>query len=224
MQLVLLSYPIDPAGPVYPGDPPAQVDRRASVVAGDDYTAYVLHFSNHAATHVDGPAHFNPDAPPLAALPPERFVFTSPWLVNIPMADDQLLGPGELAAAVPQGAAIDLLLIRTGFESVRRADPARYAAHSPGLSADAARWLMSSLPELRAIALDTISAGAPAAAQQALEAHRVLCGVGRDDGRFVLIYEDVKLSALAASPVRVWGLPLLVSAIDSAPVTMVAEV
>ena len=224
MQLILLSHPIDPTGPVYPGDPPPVIESRASAAAGDDYTAFVLHISNHAATHVDGPAHFNPAGPPLADLPTDSFVFVSPLLIDIPRGDDELISAADLQAAVPMGAEPDMLMIRTGFERWRASDAARYAARPPGLSADAARWLMSTLPGLRAIALDTISAGAPAHTADAFEAHRILCGFGRDDGRFVLIYEDVSLGRVATSPVRVWGLPLLARGIDSAPITMIAEV
>ena len=225
MRIVLLSHPIQLGGPVYPGDPPPRIEKRADAGQGDDYTAFVLTLSNHCSTHVDGPAHFNPQAPPLAELAIEQFLFRCPLLVEVPRRDDELIDTADLRQAVPQGAEPDMLMIRTGFEAVRAQDPERYARHSPGLTAAAARWVLQSLPSLRAIALDTISAGAPMHPDESTAAHRVLCGAeATSAGKFVLIYEDVRLSVLSTSPVRVWGLPLMVQGVDSAPVTMVAEV
>ncbi|MBC7287237.1 MAG: cyclase family protein [Armatimonadetes bacterium] len=222
MKLTLLSYAVGAGTPVYPGDPVAVVEERCSI-DGDGYAAYVLHLSNHCGTHVDGPAHFNPMAPPLSALEPEAFVFAHPLLLDIPKGADELIGPDEIDDQVGNRRP-DLLLIRTGFSALRATDPTQYASHCPGLSAAAAQFIVEKASSVRAIAVDTISAGPPAAPEESFAAHRYLCGVGRTDGRFVLIYEDARLDHLAVSPVRVWGLPLMVEGLDSAPVTMIAEI
>ncbi len=224
MQRILLSHILRAGGPVYPGEPTLAVERRADMEAGDDCNTAVLHLFNHFGTHVDGPRHFNARGVPLAGLRAEAFVFSCVALLDVPRSDNELISAGDLGAALPGGWLCDLLLLRTGFGEVRGADPERYVSRSPGLAPEAARMVMEELRTVRAIALDTISVGAPARPEEGREAHRVLCGEGRTDGRFVLIYEDVNLAPLEDSPVRVWGLPLLVEGLDSAPATLVAEI
>jgi hypothetical protein len=51
----------------------------------------------------------------------------------------------------------------------------------------------------------------------------VLTGLGRTDGRFVLIYEDVRLDPAVAGATRVFGWPLQVEGADGTPCTIVAE-
>lgn len=224
METVLLSYVLSPDQPVYPDSPQPAIEPVSRLSAGDACDTSVLHIFNHAGTHVDGPAHFNPDGVPLAALPIEWFVFRCVGLVDVPCVDDELVTAERLAAAVGRAERCDLLMIRTGFGRVREREGERYAAHSPGLAADAARYILEELPDTRAIALDTISAGAPAHREVGREVHRILAGCGRSDGRFVLIYEDVNLAVLENAPVRVWGWPLLVEGLDSAPSIVVAEI
>jgi kynurenine formamidase len=76
---------------------------------------------------------------------------------------------------------------------------------------------------LRAIATDAISIGSPRHREVSHETHHVLTGVGRTDGRFVLIYEDVGLTAEAGAALRVLAWPLFVDGADGSPVTFVVE-
>ena len=221
MALVLLSYTLSEHTPVYPGEPPVSIKPRSSLQHGDVCNTFELFMTNHAGTHVDGPAHFNPDGPQLWQLPAEAFVYQSPYLIVLPKGPDELITAGELAKALSTDDEPDILLIKTGFSSCRFSDPELYRHRSPGLSATAAAWLIENIPSLRAVALDTISAGAPAHADEGQAAHRILCGADAD--RFVLIYEDVNLQPLTSSPSRIWAFPLLAKPLDSAPVTMVAE-
>jgi kynurenine formamidase len=224
MELRLLSHVMSAGGPVYPGDPTLSVEPKASIAGGDVANTFLLHLFNHFGTHVDGPRHFNPEGITLAEVPVERFVFVSVGLLDIPKEADELITAEEIAEALPAGERCDLLMIRTGFEKHRGAEPEFYAGHMPGLSIGAAKAIVDEMPWVGAIALDTISAGPIAHPEDGVGAHRTLCGYGRGDGRFVLIYEDVSMAGLKIAPVRVWGIPLLVEGLDSAPVTMVAEV
>ncbi len=222
MPLVLLSYVLSEDTPLYPGEPPISIKSRSSLQRGDACNTFDIHMTNHAGTHVDGPAHFNPDGPGLWQLPIEAFVYERPLLIVLPKGPDELIVPDELAKAVPAGQQPDILLIKTGFSAYRASDAELYRQRSPGLSATAAAWLVENLRSLKAIALDTISAGAPAHPDEGHAAHRILCGA--DAERFVLIYEDVNLQPIGSSPRRVWAFPLLAKPLDSAPVTIVAEI
>lgn len=224
MEVQLLSRVMQPGGIVWPGDPPLVIDQVYNLSSGDACNAFLLHLFGHYGTHVDGPRHFNPDGPALAELPIESFIFRSVALLDLPCSDEACIGPQQLQRAMPKGWLCDLLMIRTGFGARREADPQSYVNHSPYLSPEAARFIVDELPTVRAVAVDTLSVGSVTHPEEGCETHRILCGVGRHDGRFVLIYEDVRMDHLGSPPLRVWGLPLMVEGLDSAPVVMAAEV
>jgi arylformamidase len=223
-RLLVLSHALRPDAPVWPGNPPAAaVELVDSIARGDVDNAAALHLFAHSGTHVDTPWHFNPDGRAAWQLPIEAFVFDAPRLIEVPTGQETMI---RRAALEPHAAAIasaDLVMIRTGWSDLRSTDPARFANDGPYLEADAARWLIDSHPQLRAIATDAISIGSPGHREIATEAHHVLTGVGRTDDRFVLIYEDVGLVPEAAEAIRVLAWPLFVDGADGSPVTFVAE-
>lgn len=60
--------------PVYPGDPPIQIERTHSLEKGDIARVSRLSFSTHIGTHVDPPYHFMKDGVPLDQAPLEIFI------------------------------------------------------------------------------------------------------------------------------------------------------
>ena len=222
-RLIVLSHPLRADSPVWPTNPPAAVvELQESIARGDPDNAARLALYSHSGTHVDTPWHFNPDGPAAWQLPIETFVFDAPRLIDVPAGQRELIGPESFEPHAAVAAEADLLMIRTGWGERRATDPIVYAGEGPMLHPDAARWLIAQ-PRLRAIATDAISIGAIWNLPQTVEAHHVLTGVGRTDGRFVLIYEDVRLVPEAASAVRVHGWPLFIEGSDGSPVTIVAE-
>jgi arylformamidase len=223
-RLVVLSHPLRADAPVWPGNPPAaDIEPADSMARGDPDNTTILRLYSHSGTHGDMPFHFNADGPAAWQLPIEAFVFDAPRLVEVPAGERRLIGPEDLEphAATVRGA--DLLMIRTGWSAQRAADPGRYANAGPILHPDAARWLVDGNPGLRAIATDAISIGGIWNLPLTIETHHILTGVGRTDGRFVLIYEDVNLVAAAAGAIRVYAWPLFIEGSDGSPCTIVAE-
>jgi kynurenine formamidase len=130
---------------------------------------------------------------------------------------------GRAPAPAATIAEADLVLLRTGWAEHRSVDPARYATDGPLLAPAAARWLIDEHPRLRAIATDAISIGSPRFPEASVATHHALTGVGRDDRRYVLIYEDVALPPGLDRVARVFAWPLFVEGSDGSPVTIVAE-
>jgi kynurenine formamidase len=223
-RLVLLSHPLTPDAPVYPTNPPAAgIEPHHRIEAGDADNSTRLALFSHSGTHVDTPWHFNPAGPRAADLPIEAFVFDAPRLLDVPTEGGAFI---ELAALRLHAATIaeaDLVLLRTGWAAHRSVDPARYATDGPLLSPAAARWLIDEHPRLRAIATDAISIGSPRFPEASVATHHALTGVGRDDRRYVLIYEDVALPPGLDRVARVFAWPLFVEGSDGSPVTIVAE-
>jgi kynurenine formamidase len=222
-RFVPLSYEIDPAHPGWPGNPTYRWEQLSSIAAGDVANYGVLSVCDHFGSHLDAPNHFNDEGRKIADVPLERFVYDRPRLVDVPKTNGELVTRAELEAHDDIVREADLLLIRTGWSSVRATEPRRYAAEGPGVAPDACEYLIDQ-PGLGAIALDTISLAAYRRRDpEGILAHQILCGVGRGD-RYVIIIEDVDLSRYPADAVRVYAIPLFAALADSSPCTVFAEV
>lgn len=143
--------------------------------------------------------------------------------MDVPKPDGGFITTADLAAWSSTLADADLVLLRTGWGRMRDTDPERYALEGPLLHPDAAKLLVTEHPGVRAVAIEAISIGSPRHHDAPVRTHHILTGVGRNDGRFVLIYEDVRLDADLPEPSRVYAWPLYVPGADGTPCTVVAE-
>jgi arylformamidase len=219
---VRLSHVLDEHQPNWPDSPGLSVEPVQRIANGDNANTNVLHMYTHYGTHVDVPWHFLADGPRLDHYGLEQFVYERPAVVDLPLGPDQLVQPADLARLAPDIARADAIVIRSGFEAHR--DEIGYQQHGPGFSAAAARHLREHHPDVKAILLDWLSLCALQCVDEGMEAHRTLL---RPDaaGRVCLIFEDVKVSALAGQvPKRILALPLFIRDLDGSPCTVVAEV
>ncbi|MCX7671548.1 MAG: cyclase family protein [Anaerolineae bacterium] len=220
----LLSYPLSATAPVWPGNPPAAaVEPLGSIAAGGSSNTTLLHLFSHSGTHVDAPKHFNDAGPAAVELPITAFIFSRPYVVEVPKTDDQFIGREDLEPHRAALATADLCLLRTGWSALRDAEPERYARHGPLLHPDAARFLVDECPGLRGVATDAISIGAPGFRRESVLTHQILTGVGRRDGRFLLIFEDLRIDPDLGRAQRIYAWPLLIVGSDGSPCTIVAE-
>lgn len=124
-----LTHPIETGMQTYPGDPAVTVQRHTTH-EDDGVRVDALECGSHTGTHVDAPAHTEPDGKTLEAYPPERFVFDA---VRVDCRDLEAREPIP-AARVPDADA-DLVAFRTGWDAHWGTD--RYLEH-PYLSPAAA--------------------------------------------------------------------------------------
>lgn len=184
MQLIDLSWPVQPGMPMFPGDPPVSLTPLGSLEA-DGFVSHLASLPAHSGTHVDAPAHVLAGGEALADLPLWRFagpgvvldVRERPGLA-VTVAD---LEP-HLAWLRAQAAAFALLL--TG-DAERWGQPGYYTdgAHlTPG-----AALLLAGLAlpggELSGLGLDAASVDPPydpydPHGSRHLPAHRALLGAG----------------------------------------------
>ncbi len=142
------------------------------------------------------------------------------------LPDSFQIGPAELQAALAkQGTELqegDVVLIRTGRMSIFESDPEHYKAAQPGITLDAARWLVD---EKGAMTLGsdnlTLEVLPPApGAESYIPVHTYLFAQ-----RGALILEVVDLEALAADGVYQFafiGTPLKLRGATGAPMRPVA--
>jgi len=112
-----LSHPIETGMQTYPGDPAVEV-RPHATHDPDGFHVDAVRCGSHTGTHVDAPAHTEPDGRTLETYPIDRFVF------DAVVADCRDLGARDPipASRVPDGGAgadpdPDLVAFRTGWDT-----------------------------------------------------------------------------------------------------------
>jgi arylformamidase len=220
----LLSYPLSATSPVWPGNPPAaRTEPFSSIAWGGNSNTTLLYLFSHSGTHLDAPKHFNDVGAAAVELPIEAFVFSRPFVVETPKPEGGFIMREELEPHREALRRSDLCLLHTGWSALRGTDPERYAAHGPLLHPDAARFLVDECPSLRGVATDAVSIGAPGHGHESVATHQVLTGLGRKDGRFLLIFEDLRVDPDLGQARRIFAWPLLIEGSDGSPCTIVAE-
>jgi arylformamidase len=222
-EFVRLSHDIRVGDPGWPGNFTFEYEQISSTERGDVANFGILHLLNHFGTHLDAPNHFNPDGLKIAQVPVDRFVYERALIVDVDKHDCELVTREELEPRAEALAQSDLLVLRSGWSSVRAEDPRRYANDGPGVSTAACEYLIDEFPGVKGVAMDWISLATPKRLDEGVSAHQVLCGVGRGD-RYVIIIEDVDLSRLPAEVKRIYAIPLFPQLADSSPCTVFAEV
>ena len=220
----VLSYPLRYDDPVWPGNPPpVQVKPFQSINMGDNVNTTILHLFSHSGTHIDTPKHFNDNGPSAIDLPIESYIFFKPKVLNVHKPEGGFIYRQDLEIHEKKLADCDIALLYTGWSSIRSKDPVRYVWKGPLLHPEAAQFIIDNFPDLRAIAIDAVSIGSPSYEKESIDTHKILTGVGRKDGRFILIIEDLLIYPELDRATRIYAWPLIIDGSDGSPCTVVAE-
>lgn len=223
MQYHFLSHPLNVADSGFPGEPTLRIEKSTRIADGDAYNSSILHLYNHFGTHYDAPAHFNPNGPTISELPIEHFIYEHPLLIDLPKSEASLIEPADLAPYMARAAKADCLILRTGLEALRKRDPQTYAARGSAFSINAAQYLLDHAPHLKAVGFDFISLASPSHPDHGVKAHQILLGMYSK--HYICIIEDMALAHIDAYRLqRVIAMPLRVQGVDSAQVSILAEV
>ncbi|WP_410767065.1 cyclase family protein [Haloferax sp. DFSO60] len=206
MTLVDLTRPIESGMPTYPGDPPVSVESHATFDR-DGYRVARLELGSHTGTHVDAPAHTEPDGATLDSYSVDELRMTAQ------VVDCRGVGAGGkiTPAHLPEiESDVECLVFRTGWEDEWGTD--RMTEH-PSLSAELAQFCAD---RGYAVATDALSPDPTGGSE--IPVHNAVLGAGN------LIVEN--LCGLAMLPVgesfTLFVLPLRVDS-DGAPARVVAE-
>ncbi len=222
----LLSYELGNDTPTYRDNPPVELRQVSSIADGQVANWFSLTTINHNGTHVDAPWHFDPAGRRLDELDPATFVFSRPALIDLPRGPAELITAEDLEPFADLITGADLLALRTGFGGLtRESGPGTYGQDGPGF-AESAGLFLRRFPALRCLAMDIISAGAPAYRDEAVAFHRAALGSAVPDAAnpFVLLAEDCRLDAdLTQDDLGLVVLaPLRIAPSDGAPCTIFA--
>ncbi|MGA7542234.1 MAG: cyclase family protein [Nitrososphaeraceae archaeon] len=137
---------IVPSMRVFPGSPqPSFIEWSKFEIHG--YSSEVMFLSTHTGTHIDAPSHFIPDSRTIDKIKVSRFVSRS-ILIKIPKKADQQITLNDIINFKIN--ANDTVVFATGWEKRFKND--NYMMNNPGLSLDAAEYLVSN--RVNAVAID----------------------------------------------------------------------
>lgn len=219
-----LSHTLNERDRAFPGSPTMKLTPFETI--GVDQAAcntYRMEIFNHFGTHMDGPNHFVPDGKQLWELELDTFISHRPLMIDIPKGEGEAVFPEELMAYDEQIQQADMLFIRSGFEKMRKTDNLRYSSRGPCISARAAKLIIERWSNLKAVGMDWISLASPLQQEDGIRAHQIMLGL--DGNPPVLIIEDISMEKVDAAKLeKVFVLPVFVEGVDSAPVTILAQI
>lgn len=150
LRLVELSHEWGHGVPSYPGQEDVKMARGVKH-AQHGVLAWKINTVMHTGTHMNAPIHLVQRGADLAALPLDR-LFGNGVVLSVPRKRFDVVTARDLASADPGVGQGDVVVIVTGWHR-KYSDSLEYYGESPGLSADAARWLVEK--ECRMVAVDT---------------------------------------------------------------------
>lgn len=221
--VIRLSYNLTEDFPPRPSANPNRLILRQVDYIGKDEklnNRFAVNVTTHVGTHVDAPFHFNDKGKRIVDFAIEDYVFTKPFVLDVPKNDDEFINSSDLMSSAQKLAWCNLLMLRTGFSKHRFSDPRRYAKKNPGVSAEAAGYLMENFENIRAIGIDAVSMEFEGNHDHKFQAHRIFLG---DERHPLLLVEDINLNFDFSRLVRVMILPLFIEKIDGCPCTILAE-
>ena len=185
---------------------------------GDGGNVFKVELLNHCGTHIDLPRHMIEGGKGLTDFSIESFIYEKPLVLDIPLKDGQLVKKDDLIIHHEILSCCDMLLIRSGFSRFRSTDLKRYVWDTPGVSVEAADYLVMNFPEIKAVGVDFMSFEPIKDISHGFRAHKILMA------KEVFIIEDLNLRNIDNGIIeRVFALPIFVEGVDGFPVTVVAE-
>jgi kynurenine formamidase len=158
LQLVELSHVWGHDVPSLPGETDVQMYR--SVKHGQHgVMAFRINTTMHTGTHMNAPIHLIQKGGDLASISPDR-LFGNGAILDVPKKSWEVITAVDLEKAKPGVQPDDIVVIVTGWHH-KYSDALEYWGESPGLSKEAAQWLVDK--KVKLVAVDTAQIDHPLA-------------------------------------------------------------
>lgn len=197
-----ISVPVDNQLPVWPGDPPVDLRRVASIADGANANVSSLSAGVHVGTHVDAPLHFIDgrgavESMPLAAMIGPAFVAD---LKQAEVIDADALAKARIPPRIRR------VLFRTRNSAFWKDRTQGFRKDFVAVDASGAEWLVQR--KIQLVGVDYLSV---APFGNSRPTHQILLGAG------VVVLEGVNLSGVPAGRYHLICLPIKLAGSDGAP-------
>jgi arylformamidase len=172
-----------------------------------NYDSEVIFMSTHTGTHMDAPSHFASNASSIDKISVNRFI-SNAILIKIKKGSNQLITTSELESSDIRIMDGDSIVFSTSWEN--EVDKDYFFSDSPGLSQDAAKYLINK--KVNAVCIDSPSIDR--GSDNNFPVHKILlsreilvvenlCNLNKLKTQyFTLVMTPLKLSGASGSPIR----------------------
>lgn len=179
------------------------------------YNSEVMFLGTHTGTHMDAPFHFNSNAPAIDQIEIKRFICNNALLLKIQKDSNQMItGDDILNNSKYEIKEKDTVVFSTGWEKRIKEKGNYYISNNPGLTKDAAEYLVQK--KVNAVAIDgpniDIGDNREFTAHKILLSNNILvienlCNLFKfNNQRFTLLVTPLKLRGASGSPIRAIGI------------------
>jgi len=215
---IYLSHPLNGNVPTYGNRDRIIIEPKSQIIKKETANSFSIRMTtNHIGTHIDLPSHFYNTVKNVVYYNPDTWIFKKIQLVDIKVETATLIYPKDLTGITDK--KVELILIRTGYEKYRNEH--KYWNDNPGLAPEMADYLRDKFPRLRAVGFDFISLTSWKHKEEGKKAHKNFLDPQKKE---IFIIEDMRLSVVYSNQIiNVLIIPWLIDTIDSAPVTVLAN-
>ena len=206
MKIYDISLPITPSMPVWPGDPPTELEYISAISDGEHANVTFLHLCAHTGTHIDAPKHFIDNGKTIEQIPLDKLIGET--LVLHIAEEIEVINASVLKAHPLQAQLLKAkkVLFRTRNSSLWSAFPNSFIEDYVGIDASGAAYLAALGMNL--IGVDYLSV---APYKATYEPHHILLS------QEIILLEGINLSEVPQGTYQMFCLPLKISGSDGAP-------
>jgi len=158
MKIIDLTLTVSEKIPTFPGSPKPNFIEWETI-ANDGYNLELLFLSSHTGTHIDAPFHFVKNGKKIHEILPERLV-NEAIMIKVRKKANQAISKSDIQKFEQKNGKIDngsTIVFQTGWQ--KNLSKEFYFTRNPGLSASAAKYLVSKKINLIGIDSPSIDLG-----------------------------------------------------------------
>ena len=224
MKSIFLSYTLSNNIPTYGNEGLVEIKQTSNMADNDSCNKSELHVESHIGTHVDAPYHFDPHGLSLEKYQADFWVCNNPFIIDYHVKPEEIIQFNfeKVFASMPEDT--DILLIKTNFGRYRTINPQKYIFKGPGITPDLGYYLRKNT-NIKMIGFDFISLTSYPNRELGRQAHKAFLArfdVDNNSLDPILIIEDMNLSLLQTTPLKIIISPIRFDLSDGSPATVIA--
>ncbi|MHB8133978.1 MAG: cyclase family protein [Anaerolineaceae bacterium] len=202
-----ISVPISTALPVWPGDPPIEIDQDARMIDGASANVSRINMSVHTGTHIDAPLHFFENGLSTDKIAIEKMVGV---VEIIQINENTTIITESILKGLKQNLWPKRVIFKTSSSLISDWSQKPFRKDFCALSTGAAEYLVQQGVKL--VGIDYLSI---APYEEPDEVHRILLVAG------VVVLEGLNLYGISIGNYKLICLPLNITGVEGAPARVI---